>query len=151
MFSCTQFDGDLSQWDVSNCEDFGSMFNTTSHFTGKGLENWNIRSAKVMSYMFHKTYSFTGKSVKDWKLPKKLEEVDNMFKNALALEADFSNWDVSGIYTSKKSQMFDYCPNMRVEWLPKGFNPNMVNFHINGQAKTELKGMYYKKQKEELL
>lgn len=151
MFSCTQFDGDLSQWDVSNCENFNSMFNRTSHFTGKGLENWNIRSAKILSYMFHKTYSFTGESVKDWKLPAKVEETDNMFKNACALEADFSKWNVSKIPIRKRSQMFDHCHKMKVEWLPKGIDPNMVDFSHNANVIAELKGMHNKVQKEEFI
>lgn len=144
MFSCTHFDGDLSQWDVSNCEDFSSMFNTTSHFTGKGLEYWNIKNAKTTEYMFHKTYSFDGESVRNWKLPAKIEHTNAMFKNACELQADFSKWNVSKIRLQDRLEMFDYCPKMIVEWLPKGINPNDVKLYANTQAISELRKFYHK-------
>lgn len=140
LFSCTSFDGDLSTWDVSNCENFGSMFNTNSAFTGKGLENWNLKKAKTLSYMFHKTYAFTGNTIVGWRLPAKLEEIDNMFKNAIALEVDLSSWNVSRMPIKNKSQMFDHCSKMRVEWLPKGIDPNLMNLNPNPSAIHELKG-----------
>jgi hypothetical protein len=150
MFSSCHFDGDLSQWDVSHCESFRSMFNTATHFTGKGLENWRLKSAKTTSYMFHKTFKFSGDTITDWKIPKGLTEMSHMFTRAFGLEADFSKWNLSHVPLKGKSEIFDYCQKMRVEWLPKGLDPNNVKIELDKQAWNEVFKHYNQTEKESL-
>ena len=49
---CTNFDADLSSWDVSNVTTMAEMFYYCKNFTGKGLENWNISKVKNTDDMF---------------------------------------------------------------------------------------------------
>ena len=52
FYCCNNFDCDLSNWDVSNVTNMHSMFNSCFEFTGKGLENWNVSNVIDMSYVF---------------------------------------------------------------------------------------------------
>lgn len=54
LFEDIDFDGDISNWDVSNVKDMDYMF-YTSNFTGKnspGMNKWNVSGAKTMDSMF---------------------------------------------------------------------------------------------------
>ena len=50
MFANSQFDGDLSKWDVSSVKSMGGMF-LTSKFDGD-ISGWNVSNVKNMSHMF---------------------------------------------------------------------------------------------------
>ena len=53
MFAgCYKFNGDLSNWDISNLEDMSYMFNQCFAFRGKGLENWDVSKVKNMANAF---------------------------------------------------------------------------------------------------
>lgn len=54
LFEDIDFDGDISNWDVSNVKDMDYMF-YTSNFTGKnspGMNKWNVLNAETMDSMF---------------------------------------------------------------------------------------------------
>ena len=50
LFKYSNFDGDISKWNVSNVKDMSEMF-AYSHFNGD-ISNWNISKVRNMSYMF---------------------------------------------------------------------------------------------------
>lgn len=50
MFEGSEFNGDISKWDVSNVKDMHSMFYNSS-FDGD-ISKWNVSRVKDMSYMF---------------------------------------------------------------------------------------------------
>lgn len=57
LFEDIDFDGDISNWDVSNVKDMDYMF-YTSNFTGKnspGINKWNVSSVKTMDSMFEQS------------------------------------------------------------------------------------------------
>lgn len=54
LFEDIDFDGDISNWDVSNVKDMDYMF-YTSNFTGKnspGMNKWNVSNVETMDSMF---------------------------------------------------------------------------------------------------
>ena len=53
MFSKSDFNGDISKWDVSNVENMGHMF-YESWFTGKNgdISKWDVNKVKYISNMF---------------------------------------------------------------------------------------------------
>ena len=55
MFADSYFNGDISNWDVSNVENMNSMF-IGSKFGGI-LNNWNPEKAKDMTSMFYDSNS----------------------------------------------------------------------------------------------
>jgi uncharacterized protein YeaO (DUF488 family) len=47
MFMSSEFNGDISNWDVSNVKDFNRMF-TRSKFSGD-IRKWNISPAEIVA------------------------------------------------------------------------------------------------------
>jgi surface protein len=82
MFSDTDFNGDISKWDVSNVTNMHCMF-TDSRFNGN-ISNWNV-----------------GKVIR----------IEFMFKNT-PFNGDLNNWnmDISKMTFEDKYQVFDNSP-----------------------------------------
>ena len=68
-YKWTDFNQDISHWDVSQVSDFSWMFGFAETFNAD-LSAWDLNSAIILSDMFHGTKSFQG---------------------------DLSSWDVSGV------------------------------------------------------
>lgn len=80
MFYRSKFNGDISNWDVSKVEDMGSMFCDAS-FNGD-ISKWDVSSVKNMEYMFCRNFTpplFEG-DLSSWK-PYNLEDVDRAFED----------------------------------------------------------------------
>ena len=80
LFEGTDFNGNISQWDVSNVTDMTYMFYWCKKFN-KDISNWDVFNVKNMRYMFAYCKSFN---------------------------KDISNWDVSNV--KGKLFIFDNCP-----------------------------------------
>ena len=97
LFYYSSFNGDISEWDVSNVENMNHMFDT-SKFTGKNgdISNWDASKVKSMGYMFYGS-SFNG-DISNWDVSK-VEDMEFMFsKSKFTCEnGDISNWDVSNV------------------------------------------------------
>ena len=63
MFADTKFAGDISKWDVSNVENMNNMFYGCNDFDCD-LNNWNVKNVKNMQYMFD--YSLLEKNPPRW-------------------------------------------------------------------------------------
>ena len=82
LFYKSEFNGDISNWDVSNVEDMDYIFCYNSKFNGD-ISNWDVSNVKRMNYMFQHS-SFTGEN------------------------GDISNWNVSNV--ENMGEMFDGSP-----------------------------------------
>jgi len=63
MFADTKFAGDISKWDVSNVENMNNMFYGCNDFDCN-LNDWNVKKVKNMKYMFD--YSALEKNPPRW-------------------------------------------------------------------------------------
>ena len=92
IFYKSDFNGDISNWNVSNVKDMSYMF-SDSEFTGKNgnISGWDVSNVIDMYYMFANS-KFTGKN------------------------GDLSRWDTSNV--KYKSCMFVYSPlqNNQPSW-----------------------------------
>jgi surface protein len=60
MFSgASQFDGDLSRWDVRNVKDMSWMFHQAALFNGD-LSQWSLDNATNLSSMFNGAVRYKG-------------------------------------------------------------------------------------------
>ena len=86
--------GDLSNWDVSNVENMRYMF-CDSKFDGD-ISNWNVRNVKNMGYMFYNS-KFTGKNgdISTWDVSN-VKDMSCMFRNS-KFSGDISKWNVSNV------------------------------------------------------
>ena len=76
-FIGSQFDGDISEWDVSSVEDMCSMFRN-SKFNGD-ISNWQVENVVYMNWMF--AHSRFDKDISGWNVRKVAPPV-RMFKNS---------------------------------------------------------------------
>src|SRR5579875_2277143 len=87
MFNAAKFNGDISQWNVSNVKNMKAMFASTS-FNGD-ISKWDVSSVKDMMLMFNS--SFNG-DLTNWK-PYSLEDVENIFSNSKQFIPFWANLD----------------------------------------------------------
>ena len=90
----TNFDGDISAWDVSSITNMQDMFVSASNFN-KNLNNWDVSSVNTMDGMFRNAILFDG-DISNWNTSS-LTRMVSMFNNAASFNQDISNWDVSGV------------------------------------------------------
>ena len=88
------FNGDISNWDVSNVTNMSSMFNN-SKFTGENsdISGWDVSNVTDMPYMFCNA-KFNG-DISTWDVSK-VEDMQDMFIGS-EFNGDISNWNVSNV------------------------------------------------------
>ena len=93
-FSNSRFNGDISEWDVSNVKDMSQMF-MGSDFTGKNgdISNWDVSNVEDMSCMFQHS-KFNG-DISKWDVSN-VENMNNMFQDSkfTMKNGDISNWNI---------------------------------------------------------
>lgn len=92
----TSFDGDISEWDVSNVIEMSSMF-AGSKFNGD-LSKWNVSNVKQMYSMFSRS-RFNG-DISKWDVSK-VESMDEMFAGS-QFNGDISGWNVAHVKSHDK-------------------------------------------------
>lgn len=104
-----KFDGDISEWDVSNVKNMDIMFYNNKYFSGN-ISKWDVRNVESMEGMFSGTNRFNC-DISDWNMDN-VKNVDNMFFSADAFKQDLSKWDFKQIKKRPKN-MFTYSPMYR--------------------------------------
>ena len=87
----TEFNGDISLWDVSNVTDMHNLFVYCSQFN-KDISKWDVSNVKNMSGMFAHTQKFN-QDIGCWDVSN-VTSMASMFYFAEAFNQDISNWDV---------------------------------------------------------
>ena len=92
--STFNFNGNISNWDVSNVEDMNHMF-YSSEFNGD-ISNWDVSNVENMEYMF--AYSKFNGDISNWDVSN-VENMRFMFyaSKFTAENGCISNWDVSNV------------------------------------------------------
>jgi surface protein len=93
MFAGSGFNGDVSNWDVSNVTDMQNMF-LSSNFNGD-ISSWDVSSVTNMRQMFSSNTVFNG-DISNWDVSN-VTILTNMFNGASAFNGDLSNWNVSSV------------------------------------------------------
>lgn len=91
------FNGDISDWDVSNVTDMTACF-YESLYTGEygGLNNWDVSNVTDMSGMFIRSkFSDEYNDINDWDVSN-VKSMSGMFRE-MSFNGDISGWDVSGV------------------------------------------------------
>ena len=107
MFQDMPFNGDISEWDVSNVENMQNMFDHCTEFTGinTNLSNWDVSKVENMNAMFY-TCSFSGihNDLANWDVSS-VKDMQKMFAYS-PFNGDISKWDVS--HVKYMNSMFQY-------------------------------------------
>ncbi|MEM9077930.1 MAG: BspA family leucine-rich repeat surface protein [Bacteroidota bacterium] len=97
MFSsCTNFNGNLGDWNIATITDMSSMFSSCDIFTGEGLQNWEVQGVTNMSYMFNSCDVFTGEGIQNWNVQGVLD-MEEMFRSCGNFNADLGNWNTQAV------------------------------------------------------
>ena len=92
MFSHSQFNGDISKWDVRNVSDMSYMF-ANSQFNGD-ISQWDVSNVKNLSNMF--SYSQFNIDLSGWST--ELANISNIF---IKCHAPKPWWDIQDHKTRK--------------------------------------------------
>jgi hypothetical protein len=84
----------IQYWNVSNVENFQSMFNTNYSFDHNVLNGWLLYSAKNMEQMFQES-KFSG-DLSSW-TTNSVTNMHKMFRNAWYFNRDISMWNVANV------------------------------------------------------
>lgn len=93
FYNIRNFDGDISDWDVSNVKDMSCMF-LESNFTGKygDISNWDVSNVEIMHSMFDRS-KFSG-DISDWDVSNVID-MRWMFARCETFNNDISKWKIN--------------------------------------------------------
>jgi surface protein len=74
MFLSSEFNGDLSSWDVSSVTNMSWMFSGAYNFNSS-ISTWDVSSVTDMRWMFYEAYNFNS-DISSWDV----SSVTNMFQ-----------------------------------------------------------------------
>ena len=102
MFSFSKFNGDISKWDVSSVMNMSGMF-SDSNFNGD-ISKWNVSKVQYMNSMFECSH-FNG-DISIWKV-NNVKNMEHMFYDS-EFKQDISKWKINP--ECDINAMFAYCP-----------------------------------------
>ena len=100
----SEFDGDISEWNVSNVTNMSGMF-YASPFTGD-ISSWDVSNVSAMSYMFEKS-KFNG-DISNWDVSN-VKRFTHIFMNS-SFSGDISNWKINPDAKDHMQRMFSKSP-----------------------------------------
>lgn len=112
QYDFSNFDGDISKWDVSNVTRMDYMFYGSS-FSGD-IHKWDVSNVTNMKDMFYWASQFKS-DISNWNV-KNVTNMDKMFKKCSKFKnVDLSKWNVKNV--KSHDEMFVHCE------LPKNLQP----------------------------
>jgi surface protein len=94
LFWATDFNGDISSWDVSNVKNMNETFGNASSFN-QDISSWNVSNVEDMGSMFMSARSFN-QDLSSWDVSN-VTNMNRMFSYALVFNQDLSKWCVTNI------------------------------------------------------
>ena len=94
MFANTNFQDDISKWDVSNVADMEGIFAHAEYFDSD-ISRWNVSRVTNMALMFA-----DGKfnaDISKWNLSR-VTNIERMFSGTTTFVCDIAKWDVSRVF-----------------------------------------------------
>ena len=93
-FDSSNFNGNISAWDVSNVTNMNSMFYRCTRFNGD-ISKWNVSKVTDMSLMFDSCESFN-QDISNWDVSN-VTNMNGMFFDCYVFNQNLSKWDVSNV------------------------------------------------------
>jgi len=101
--NCSKFNQDLSKWNVKKVNDMPGMFAGCTSFN-QPLNDWNVSGVSGMSAMFYGCKSFN-QPLDKWNV-KQVTDMRFMFVNCTSFNQDLSNWNGTYIASRLMDSMF---------------------------------------------
>ncbi len=103
---CVLFNGDLSNWDVSNVVEFSRTFRNCDLFNGN-ISNWNIGNVEILTQTFEGCHLFN-QPLNNWNVSN-VTSLRFTFKSCNNFNQDLSNWTTSNVTSMQET--FAFCTN----------------------------------------
>ena len=113
LFRDTNFNGDISKWDVSNVKNMLEMFYRCDKFN-QDISSWDVSNVTDMSHMFYDCKAFN-QDISKWDVSK-VKDMGGMFWDCTVFNQDISSWDVSSV--KNINFIFHMCP-IEEKYKPK--------------------------------
>ena len=94
IFAHSNFNGDISNWDVSNVTSMDSMFWNSKIFN-QDISQWDVSNVTSMLEMFYRAESFN-QNISNWNTSN-VKTMNSMFANAKGFNQPIGSWDVSNV------------------------------------------------------
>ena len=94
LFLRKDFNGDISQWDVSNVKNMDEMFVNCFKFN-KDISSWDVSNVKNMAEMFLGCGKFNS-DISNWDVSN-VTDMTSMFNGCKSFNQDISKWNVSKV------------------------------------------------------
>lgn len=99
FYEANAFNQDLSLWDVSGVTDMSGMFYGTTVFN-HDISGWDVSSVTTMKAMFERATAFN-QDISGWNVSG-VTTMAGMFERAEAFNQPIGNWDVSSVTTMER-------------------------------------------------
>ena len=103
FYGAKNFNGDISNWEVSNVAIMNGLFDKASIFN-RDISKWDVSNVTVMSAMFSNASQFN-QNIGMWNVSR-VRNMDSMFLGAAAFNQNISQWKVGNVINM--SNMFAY-------------------------------------------
>ena len=90
----SDFNQDISSWDLSNVDDINQMF-LKAKFFNQDISNWNVSNVTSMYKVFGQAASFN-QPIGNWDVSN-VTQTQDMFQGATSFNQPIGNWDVSNV------------------------------------------------------
>ena len=105
VFEYSDFNGDISGWNVSGVENMCRMFYCVENFN-QPIGNWDVRKVENMTAMFDGAYKFN-QPIGNWDVSG-VKDMSYMFAYAGSFDQDLNEWQLKD--NCDTYGMFDDCP-----------------------------------------
>ena len=121
--NATSFNGDISNWNVSNVTNMANMFQNASSFNGS-LNSWNVSNVTNFSWMFYQASNFNS-AINNWNVSS-ATNMANMFRAATVFNQPIGTWNVSNV--TNMSVMFENA---------RAFNQDITSWNVSNATNME--------------
>ena len=122
VLGTNQFDGNISNWDMSNAISLNGMFQG-SMFSGinGGIADWDVSNVEMMDYIF--SGSKFNSDISNWNV-EKVRSMVCAFSNC-PFEQDIDSWNPKSIEHFGFVKTFESCPLKEKKKLPKWYDAKL--------------------------
>ena len=115
LFEDTDFNGNISEWDVSNVTNMSNMFFACKKLESIGdISKWDVSNVTDMRSMFY-SCTYFNQDISGWDVSN-VTDMSYMFAWCESFNQDLSSWDISKVRS--KNDIFNYC-SIEEEYKPK--------------------------------
>lgn len=97
FYTCKAFNADITGWDMSSVVNMGAMIYNMASSWNQDISGWDVSSVEDMSYMLSRCVGFTH-DLSSWDMSS-VTAIQYMFRGCTKFNGDISTWDLNNVRT----------------------------------------------------